>query len=134
MIEDGMQLNSSRPMGRSRRSLRNLLSLAPSQAGRPAPRKRAGGAPVNKAEFRKAWNKASRIGRPPSDNPKKAVTLRLDSDVVAHFRATGPGWQTRIDAALRKAARLPKGAKRAQLPVSSFPDTTLTRRSKAKSR
>ena len=68
---------------------------------------------VNKAEFRKAWNKASRIGRPPSDNPKKAVTLRLDSDVVAHFRATGPGWQTRINAALRKAARLPKEAKRA---------------------
>ena len=68
---------------------------------------------VSKAEFRKAWNKASRIGRPRSDNPKKAVNLRLDADVVAHFRATGPGWQTRINAALRKAARLPKEAKRA---------------------
>jgi uncharacterized protein (DUF4415 family) len=34
------------------------------------------------------------------------VKLRLDAAVLAHFRATGPGWQTRINAALRKAARL----------------------------
>jgi uncharacterized protein (DUF4415 family) len=66
---------------------------------------------VSNEEFRKAAAKA--MGRPRSANPKKAVTLRLDSDVVAHFRATGPGWQTRINAALRKAARLPKEAKRA---------------------
>jgi uncharacterized protein (DUF4415 family) len=37
---------------------------------------------------------------------KKLVSLRLDPDVVAHFRATGPGWQGRINEALRKAARL----------------------------
>ncbi len=47
-----------------------------------------------------------RGGRPPKDNPKVAVNLRLDPDVLAHFRATGPGWQTRINAALRKAAGL----------------------------
>ena len=34
------------------------------------------------------------------------VTLRLDSDVVRHFRATGKGWQTRINDILRKAAGL----------------------------
>ena len=68
---------------------------------------------VSAAEFRKAWNKASRTGRPRSDNPKKAVNLRLDADVVAHFRATGPGWQTRINETLRTAARLPKQANRA---------------------
>ncbi len=45
------------------------------------------------------------IGRPPiSDAPKKQVTLRLDADLIAHFRATGKGWQSRINAALRKAA------------------------------
>jgi uncharacterized protein (DUF4415 family) len=44
-------------------------------------------------------------GRPKSATPKQAVSLRLDADVVAHFRATGPGWQSRINAALRKAAR-----------------------------
>ncbi len=43
-------------------------------------------------------------GRPKSENPKVAVSLRLDRDVVEKFRATGPGWQTRINAALRQAA------------------------------
>lgn len=32
---------------------------------------------------------------------KERVTLRLSADVLAYFRAEGPGWQTRIDAALR---------------------------------
>lgn len=32
---------------------------------------------------------------------KQQVTLRLDQDVVAKFRATGRGWQSRINAALR---------------------------------
>ena len=32
---------------------------------------------------------------------KDQVTLRLDSDVIAHFREEGPGWQTRINTALR---------------------------------
>ncbi|MFO1081425.1 MAG: BrnA antitoxin family protein [Reyranellaceae bacterium] len=47
-----------------------------------------------------------RRGRPRLANPKQAIKLRLDEDVLAHFRATGPGWQTRINAALRKAAKL----------------------------
>ena len=34
---------------------------------------------------------------------KKQVTLRLDRDVVERFRATGAGWQRRINDALRKA-------------------------------
>jgi uncharacterized protein (DUF4415 family) len=46
-----------------------------------------------------------RRGRPPSAAPKQAVKLRLDPDVLAHFRATGRGWQTRINAALRRAAK-----------------------------
>ena len=36
--------------------------------------------------------------------PKRAINIRLDPDVLAHFRATGRGWQSRINAALRKAA------------------------------
>jgi uncharacterized protein (DUF4415 family) len=43
-----------------------------------------------------------RPGRPPSAHPKQQVTLRLDADVIEHFRATGPGWQTRINEALRQ--------------------------------
>lgn len=45
-------------------------------------------------------------GRPPAERTKDRVTLRLDGDVLDHFRAGGPGWQTRINAALRKAAGL----------------------------
>jgi uncharacterized protein (DUF4415 family) len=44
------------------------------------------------------------IGRPPlGDAPKKQVTLRLDADLIDRFRATGKGWQSRINEALRKA-------------------------------
>jgi uncharacterized protein (DUF4415 family) len=42
-------------------------------------------------------------GRPKSLNPKKQVTLRLDGIVLEKFRAMGPGWQSKINAELRKA-------------------------------
>src|ERR1039457_1757610 len=51
-------------------------------------------------------------GRPKAENPKQAIKLRLDPDVIAHFRRGGDGWQTRINAALRKVARLSAGARR----------------------
>jgi uncharacterized protein (DUF4415 family) len=35
---------------------------------------------------------------------KEQVTLRIDRDVLDFFQADGPGWQERINAALRKAA------------------------------
>ena len=44
-------------------------------------------------------------GRPPLKTPKKQVTLRLDQDLLDHFKAGGPGWQTRINDALRGAAK-----------------------------
>jgi len=43
-----------------------------------------------------------RPGSPPADSPKKLISLRLDPDVVEAFRAGGPGWESRINAALRK--------------------------------
>ena len=52
-----------------------------------------------------------RRGRPPlSGKPKTAITLRLDDDVVKAYRETGKGWQTRINADLRRARRLSSGA------------------------
>jgi uncharacterized protein (DUF4415 family) len=45
-------------------------------------------------------------GRPKATRRKEAVSLRLDADVLAHFRNGGRGWQTRINDTLRKAARL----------------------------
>jgi uncharacterized protein (DUF4415 family) len=53
-------------------------------------------------------DKLIRRGRPKSDAPKRATSLRLDPDVLDHYRATGPGWQSRINEALRKAAGLGK--------------------------
>ena len=44
-----------------------------------------------------------RVGRPPRPDRKISVTLRLDRDVVERFKATGAGWQTRINAALKKS-------------------------------
>lgn len=52
---------------------------------------------------REAIGTWSHPGRPLSANPKKQVTLRLDPDVIEKFRATGKGWQSRINAELRKA-------------------------------
>ncbi len=41
-----------------------------------------------------------RRGRPPLARPKVSTTIRLSADVMDYFRADGPGWQTRINAAL----------------------------------
>ena len=50
-------------------------------------------------------NIARRVGRPPSEAPKVPVKLRLDPDVVAAYKADGPGWQTRMNADLKDAAQ-----------------------------
>jgi uncharacterized protein (DUF4415 family) len=46
-------------------------------------------------------------GRPRVENPKVPVKLRLDDDVVTALRATGPGWQTRINDMLK--SRIKRG-------------------------
>jgi uncharacterized protein (DUF4415 family) len=59
---------------------------------------------LERAEIRHG-EKIIRRGRPPLEHPKEAVKLRLDHDVLTAYRKTGSGWQTRINADLRKAAR-----------------------------
>jgi uncharacterized protein (DUF4415 family) len=54
-----------------------------------------------------------RRGRRPSAAPKVSTTIRLDPDVVAAFRDDGPGWQSRINAALQE------WLKRKKRPVSA---------------
>jgi uncharacterized protein (DUF4415 family) len=56
--------------------------------------------------IRPANGTLTKPGRPKLANAKKSVHLRLSPDVLNHFRETGPGWQTRIDETLRKAAKL----------------------------
>ena len=77
---------------------------------------RRGGDPRQAAEaaFRAVTRKGPESPAPaPKAAPKvvvpgarETVSLRLDRDVVEHFQEAGPGWQERINAALRKAAGL----------------------------
>ena len=55
----------------------------------------------DRAEIR-IGDKLIRPARPPLDISKERVELHLDQDVIDAFRASGPGWQSRINAALRK--------------------------------
>lgn len=51
------------------------------------------------AAIRAAFGKRGR----PTGSAKTQVTLRIDTEVLERFRAGGPGWQTRINEALRRA-------------------------------
>lgn len=46
---------------------------------------------------------ARRRGRPIVGEPKTAVSLRIPNSILARWKATGPGWQTRMTKALDKA-------------------------------
>jgi uncharacterized protein (DUF4415 family) len=41
-------------------------------------------------------------GRPKSDNKKLLVSVRYSPEVVAYFKSTGEGWQSRMDGVLRQ--------------------------------
>jgi uncharacterized protein (DUF4415 family) len=48
--------------------------------------------------------KRRRGQRGPQKAPvKKAITLRIDPDILARYKATGPGWQSRMNEALRRS-------------------------------
>jgi uncharacterized protein (DUF4415 family) len=44
----------------------------------------------------------NRGGRPRSENPRKLISIRLPADVIERWKATGPGWQTRMADRLSK--------------------------------
>lgn len=46
--------------------------------------------------------KVNKGGRPLSANPRKLISLRLPAEVLERWRATGPGWQTRMAERLSK--------------------------------
>ncbi len=47
-------------------------------------------------------DRLKRRGRPRKTNPKVQVSIRYSQEVIAHFKATGKGWQTRMDEALKQ--------------------------------
>ncbi|MCJ8056873.1 BrnA antitoxin family protein [Shinella curvata] len=48
---------------------------------------------------------APAVERPTIPNTRELVSLKIDSDVLAHFQADGPGWQDRINDTLRTAIK-----------------------------
>ncbi len=58
------------------------------------------------AAFKKATTKVAEAPPKTTAVPgvKELVSLRIDQDVLEHFQQGGPGWQDRINEALRKAA------------------------------
>jgi uncharacterized protein (DUF4415 family) len=64
-----------------------------------------GGREVSRAEGEAAFRAAARRGRPAGSGTKTAIKLRVDSDVVAAFKASGKGWQTRMNEVLRDYVR-----------------------------
>ena len=51
-----------------------------------------------------ARGKVNRGGRPRSENPKRLISIRLPADVIEKWRASGPGWQTRMAEKLSRVA------------------------------
>lgn len=56
--------------------------------------------PLTDAEW-EAVKPTLRRGRPPAAVTKERITIRLSREVLEPFRASGDGWQTRVDAALK---------------------------------
>lgn len=48
-------------------------------------------------------------GRPKLDTPKQQITLRIDPDILQHFKSAGAGWQTAINDALRSVIEARRG-------------------------
>ena len=74
------------------------------------PRRPTGSIERAEAAFKALTTKPIEIASPPKSavvpSGKETVSLRLDRDVLAHFQDDGPGWQDRINDALRKVAGL----------------------------
>lgn len=65
---------------------------------------------IEEADLRRG-RKLVRRGRPKLEHPKQLLSLRLPPEVIATWRATGPGWQTRMAEVLERST--PKSRKHA---------------------
>ena len=57
--------------------------------------------PATPEELQAALAASRKRGRPVSTAPKEQVSIRYDREVLAAFRQSGPGWQTRMNEALK---------------------------------
>ena len=89
-------MNAKKPA--SRRSLKSDLSRVDAHKVRPEEYEELPEL-TNDMIARATVNKG---GRPFSTNPRKLISLRLPADVLERWKATGPGWQTRMAERLSK--------------------------------
>lgn len=85
----------------SRRTLKSDLSRVDSHRIKPAEYKEL---PELTDEMLARAVVKKRGGRPRSASPRQLISLRLPAEVVARWRATGPGWQTRMAERLSKVS------------------------------
>ena len=89
-------MNVNRP--KSRRSLKSDLARVDAHAVKPEEYEEL----PELTEEMLARAKVNKGGRPVSPNPRKLISLRLPADVIERWKATGPGWQTRMAERLSK--------------------------------
>jgi len=89
-------MNANRPA--SRRSLKSDLARVDAHAVQP---QEYDDLPELTEEML-SRAKVNKGGRPLSPNPRKLISLRLPADVIERWKATGPGWQTRMAKRLSK--------------------------------
>ena len=89
-------MNANRPA--SRRSLKSDLARVDAHAVQP---EEYDDLPELTEEML-SRAKVNKGGRPLTPNPRKLISLRLPADVIERWKATGPGWQTRLAERLSK--------------------------------
>jgi uncharacterized protein (DUF4415 family) len=89
-------MNANRPA--SRRSLNSDLARVDAHAVQPEEYEDL----PELTEEMLSRAKVNKGGRPLSPNPRKLISLRLPADVIERWKATGPGWQTRMAERLSK--------------------------------
>jgi len=62
--------------------------------------------PATRQELQAGIAAYRKRGRPPSESPKEQVAIRFGREVLTEFRRAGPGWQTRMNDALRDWLRM----------------------------
>jgi len=89
-------MNENKPA--SRRSLKSNLTRVDAHEVRPEEYKEL----PDLTEDMLTRAKINKGGRPLSSNPRKLISLRLPANVIERWKATGPGWQTRMAERLSK--------------------------------
>ena len=87
--------------GRTRRKTVLMPTVEEDRAITAAAKSDPDGQPLTRKQLEAMVPIRALRGRPPSPDRKQLVSIRYSPEVLAWFRATGPGWQTRLDRVLK---------------------------------